>query len=203
MKPRNLKSIANFIYETGILSKTPRSGLWFLGTGNQSVAEHLLRTVYIGYCLAKLTPKADVDRVMFLCLIHDLGEGRVSDLNYAHQKYGRLAERQAIEDIGKSLPFGKEIRDAYTEEQAWQTLEARIAKDADNLEWMATLCEEAAKGNTKGKQWAKGAARRLKTSVAKRLGALLLKTNPDDWWHDESDHWFINRNPKFRRWKGK
>ncbi len=58
MTPRSLKSIANFIYETGILSKTPRFGLWFLGTGEQSVAEHLLRTTYIGYVLAKLTPKS-------------------------------------------------------------------------------------------------------------------------------------------------
>ena len=33
MKDNDLKAVADFVYEVGILSKTPRSGLWFLGTG--------------------------------------------------------------------------------------------------------------------------------------------------------------------------
>src|SRR3989344_8509357 len=102
--PRDLKTLANFVYEVGILSKTPRSGLWFLGTGKQSVAEHLFRTTMIGYVLAHLVPEANKERLLFLCLVHDLGEGRTSDLNYVHQKYGRLAESQAVADIAKALP---------------------------------------------------------------------------------------------------
>lgn len=54
----DIKAISHFIYETGILSRTPRSGLWFLGTGQQSVAEHILHTAFIGYALAYLTPDA-------------------------------------------------------------------------------------------------------------------------------------------------
>src|SRR3989344_3512233 len=107
---KEVQSIADFIYEVGILSKTPRSGLWFLGTGAQSVAEHLLRTAYIGYALGSITPKVDRNKVVVLCLLHDLGEARTSDLNYVHQRYGRLAEEKAIDDIANSVPFGKEIR---------------------------------------------------------------------------------------------
>src|SRR3989338_1931883 len=126
----DLKSITDFIYEVGILSRTPRSGLWFLGTGNQSVAEHLLRTTYITYALCYLTPKADRERAILMALTHDLGEGRTSDLNYVHQKYGRLAEDKAIADIAKTVPFGKEIQKLYTEEQAKETLESKLVKDA-------------------------------------------------------------------------
>lgn len=198
MKKSNLTPIASFIYESGILAKTPRSGLWSLGTGRQSVAEHLYRTTMIGYALAHLVPKASKQRLLFLCLMHDFAEGRTSDLNYVHQKYGRLAESQAFDDIARILPFGKEMRAAYIEEQARTTLEAKLAKDADQLEWLATLCEEAAKGNAKAKTWAKIALKRLKTPAAKKLGKLLLLTHPDAWWFNERDPWFVTRAARLK-----
>ena len=51
--------LARFVYELGIHKETPRSGFWFLGTGKQSVAEHLFRTAMIAYALAYVTPEAD------------------------------------------------------------------------------------------------------------------------------------------------
>jgi 5'-deoxynucleotidase YfbR-like HD superfamily hydrolase len=52
-----MKNIANFLFEAGMLKRTPRSGFQFLGTGAESVAEHILRTSYIGYALGKLLKK--------------------------------------------------------------------------------------------------------------------------------------------------
>src|SRR6185503_5423930 len=136
---KNLAAIANFVFEAGNLSKTPRSGLWLLGTGHQSVAEHSLRCAFIGYSLCYMTPKADLNKVVMMCLFHDLGESRTSDLNYLHQRYGRLAEAQAIEELSRILPFGKAMKRIYdeVESKANRTLEAKVAKDADNLEWLA------------------------------------------------------------------
>jgi putative hydrolase of HD superfamily len=193
MNKKELQQITDFIYESGILRHTPRSGFWFLGSGRQSVAEHLFRTTIIAYALAHLTPKADKDKMIFMALVHDLGEGRTSDLNYVHQRYGRLAESQAFEDIALSVPFGKEMRDAYLEEQKRETLEAKLVKDADQLEWIASLREEEVKGNAKARVWAKIAQKRLKTPAAKKLGVLLMKTAPDSWWFDKTDRWFVGR----------
>ena len=109
--------IANFVYETGIHSKTPRSGFWFLGSGDQSVAEHLFHTAMIAYALAYLEPKADKNKVVLMALFHDIGEGRTSDHNYIHQRYGRLAEADAVADISENIPFGKEILGLFKEEQ--------------------------------------------------------------------------------------
>lgn len=201
MKKVPLQPLVNFIYEVGILRHTPRSGLWFLGTGTQSVAEHILRTIFIGYVLSKLEPKADADKIMRLCLMHDLGEGRTSDLNYVHQKYGRLAEVQAIADIAQTLPFGKEIKDHYTEAHEKKTLEAKLAKDADNLEWICTLREEEVKGNIKATSWITSAIKRLKTAAGKNTGKRLLATHPDAWWYNEKDDWFVNRDKKDKTWK--
>ncbi|MBI3458827.1 HD domain-containing protein [Candidatus Azambacteria bacterium] len=195
------KKITNFIYEVGILSKTPRSGLWFLGTGKQSVAEHLLRTAYLGYVLSYLSPQVDRFKIILMCLFHDLGEGRTSDLNYIHQKYGRLAEATAINDIASSVPFGKEIKDLYEESKLKQSLEAKLVKEADNLEWLATLREEEVKGNIKAQKWAAIAYKRLKTPMGKKLGKLFLTVNPDAWWFDEKDEWFVDRDLKLKPWK--
>ncbi|MBI1998757.1 MAG: HD domain-containing protein [Parcubacteria group bacterium] len=200
-KSKDVEQIANFVYEAGALSKTPRSGLWFLGSGTQSVAEHLLRTSYIAYALCHLTPAANKNRVIFLALMHDIGEGRTSDLNYVHQRYGRLAEAQAVKDIATSVPFGEEIKGAYEEEQARASLEAKLAKDADNLEWISTLREEEVKGNIKARSWIEIAEKRLKTEAGQAVGARLLKTHPDAWWFDEKDKWFVTRAPSEKPWK--
>ena len=126
-------NLAAFVYETGIHARTPRSGFWFLGSGNQSVAEHLFHTAMIAYALAHMEPKADRNKVVLMALFHDIGEGRTSDHNYIHQRYGRLAEAEAVKDIANSVPFGGEILDLFTEEQEKITLEARLVKDADQL----------------------------------------------------------------------
>lgn len=196
MKKKDLESIANFIYEAGILSKTPRSGLWYLGSGKQSVAEHMLRCAYIGYALSYLTPEADTNKVVQMCIFHDFAEGRTSDLNYVHQKYGRLAEKRAMNDVVKSIPFGKDIKKIYAEVEKKETIDAKLAKDADQLEWLATMREEEEKGNSKAHTWAEIAFKRLKTDAGKEVGEYLLKTHPDAWWFDENDHWWVDRKKK-------
>lgn len=188
--------LARFVYESGIHSKTPRSGFWFLGSGDQSVAEHLFRTAFITYTLCYLEPKADRNKAILMSLVHDYAEGRTSDLNYVHQRYGRLAENAAFDDIAASVPFGGEMHALYLEEQKRETLEAQIVKDADILEWLASMCEESAKGNTKAREWAQIALKRLKTPAGKRLGRELMKTPPDSWWFDKDDSWFVDRKKK-------
>ena len=82
-----MDEIVKFLFEVGILSKTPRSGFHFLGSGNQSVSEHTNRVIFIGYALASLEKNIDMLKVLKMCLFHDITETRISDLNYVHQKY--------------------------------------------------------------------------------------------------------------------
>lgn len=192
--------IADFVYETCIHSKTPRSGLWFLGSGSQSIAEHMFHTAMIAYALCHFEPKADRNKVVLMALFHDIGEGRTSDHNYVHQRYGRLAEPEAVKDIARSVPFGSEILKHYQEEEAGKTLEAKLVKDADQLEWISTLRGEEVKGNSKARGWITIALQRLKTDAGKKLGKALAKTHPDAWWFNAKDAWFVNRRKKDRKW---
>lgn len=199
-KPANVyQSIANFVYETGIHSQTPRSGFWFLGSGSQSVAEHLFHTAMIAYALTHFAPKADKNKVVLMALCHDLGEGRTSDHNYVHQRYGRLSEADALADMAVNLPFGGELLALYKEEQARLTLEAKLVKDADQLEWLATLRGEEVKGNLKAREWIAIAHKRLKTPAGKKLGTMLMKMHPDAWWFNAKDAWFVDREVKYKK----
>lgn len=200
-KSTPLDQIVHFVYETSIHSKTPRSGLWFLGSGNQSVAEHLFHTALIAYALCHLEPKVDKHKVVLMALFHDLGEGRTSDLNYVHQRYGRLAEASAVADMAASVPFGDELAALFAEVQVKETLEAQLVKDADQLEWISLLRAEEAKGNMKATEWMKSALQRLKTEAGKALGERMLVIHPDAWWFNPSDNWFVERGEEDRQWK--
>jgi putative hydrolase of HD superfamily len=194
--PKQGKDITNFLFEVGILSKTPRSGFHFLGTGAQTVSEHIARTVYIGYTLASLE-NVDVLKVLKMCLFHDLGEARVSDLNYVHQMYVEKKERQAIHDVAEVLPFGTDIEKTVDEFELRESREAIIAKDADNLEWILSLKEQVDVGNTRAKDWIDSAVMRLKTENAQELAKHIQKTDSNAWWFgDKNDSWWVNRDKK-------
>lgn len=191
----DLKAVVNFLFEVGILSKTPRSGFQLMGSGEQSVAEHTTRTVYIGYVLGTMDGTVDVAKIMKMCLFHDLAEGRVSDLNYVHQKYNRRDEYKAIDDLANTLPFGEEIKQNFAEHEEKKTKEAIYVKDADNLEWMISLKEQIDIGNERARDWAMIAARRLKTDIAKAIAEVVMTTDSIEWWAgDKNDEWWVNRN---------
>lgn len=192
---KDTKNIVNFLFEVGILSKTPRSGFHFLGSGKQSVAEHVHRVVYVGYVLSALDGDADTEKVMKMCLFHDLAEARTSDLNYVHQKYALSDEERAVSDLANSLEFGQDILETLREFRERKTKEAKLAKDADQIEWILSLKEEVDTGNTRANTWIPSAVKRLSTDAAKKLGEKIIKTNSDDWWFsNKDDRWWVTRN---------
>src|SRR3990172_7933275 len=128
---RAMKNIANFLFEAGMLKRTPRSGFQFLGTGAESVAEHIFRTSYIGYALGKMDASINTDRLIKMCLFHDLPEARTGDLNYVNKKYVEANETKAIEDLAQTVPFVNEIQELILEYSDGESLEAKLAHDAD------------------------------------------------------------------------
>ena len=114
MGEKKMREIADFLFEVGMLKKTPRSGFQFLGSGCESVAEHVLRTLYIGYVLCKMDSEADELTVLRLCLMHDLPEARTGDMNYVNKKYVTVDEKKAIRELAEPLFFGRRSRPLST-----------------------------------------------------------------------------------------
>ncbi|MEA3348025.1 MAG: HD domain-containing protein [Pseudomonadota bacterium] len=100
--------MAEFLFSAAMLRRTPRSGLQFLGSGRESVAEHVFQTMITGYTLAKMELEGggeiDEKRLLQLCLLHDLLEARTGDLNYVNKKYLEVDEAGALADMCKP-PF--------------------------------------------------------------------------------------------------
>jgi putative hydrolase of HD superfamily len=188
-----MKKIAKFLFEVGMLKRTPRSGLQFLGSGNESVAEHTCRTVYIAFALAGMVDGIDENRLLKMCLFHDLVETRTGDLNYVNKKYVQSDEMKAMSDICRQLPFGREMESLFREFDEGKTMEAQLANDADQLELILLLRECQDLGNKYSADWIPIAIKRLKTDAAIELAQAILNTDWSSWWFEADDEsWWIN-----------
>jgi putative hydrolase of HD superfamily len=185
-----LKSIVNFLFELGMLKKTPRSGFQFLGSGRESVADHAFRVAAIGYTVARLDKRADAFTVMLMCLFHDLPESRTGDLNYVNKRYVEVKEDQAIRDLTKNLPFGEELQELLEEFKRAESREAQLARDADQLDLILGLKEHQDLGNRYAEDWIHFARKRLKTDLGKQLAVQILETDSTAWWFEGKDHWW-------------
>ena len=186
-----MKNIANFLFEAGMLKRTPRTGFQFLGSGTESVAEHIFRTSLIGYTLAQIDGSVDVSRVVLLCLFHDIPEARTGDLNYVNKKYCHVDESRAIEDLAKTLPFGDDYRDIQREFMAQESRAAQIAHDADQLEMILALKEYKDLGNRYADEWYPVTIKRLRTEIAKSLAETIWMTDSSRWWFDDDSEWWV------------
>jgi putative hydrolase of HD superfamily len=191
-----MESIADFLFEMGMLCKTPRSGYQFLGSGRESVAEHVLRTVYTGYALCKLNPSLNELRVLKMCVLHDLPEARTGDMNYVNKKYVQVDEAKAVRELTESLSFGDDIRQAIDEFNAKETMESRIARDADQIALILQLKEYGDLGNKYSEEWIQYALQRLCTEEGRKLAARIIQTDSSHWWFKEKNDWWINGNSR-------
>ena len=185
-------NIANFLFEAGMLKRTPRSGFQFLGSGAESVAEHIFRTIYVGYVLGNMHGEADVDRIVKMCLFHDLPEARTGDLNYVNKKYVKVDEKKAIKEIAATLPFGDEIKELIREFNQGDTIEALLARDADQIEMILALKEYKDLGNVYADEWLQFAMKRLTSEVAKKLAGIIMETDSSLWWFSDKGDWWVN-----------
>jgi putative hydrolase of HD superfamily len=187
-----MKNIVNFLFEIGILKKTPRSGYQFLGTGNESVAEHSFRVAVIAYLLAKNEPKADMQKVVLMSLFHDFHEARTGDHNYVHKRYVTVNENKAVNDLARKLSFGQEIVSLIDEFNSRETLEAQLSQDADQLDFILELKRQQDLGNISAGEWLKYSAKRLITDFAKTLADEIFTTDSSDWWFKKKEELWVN-----------
>ena len=191
-----MDSIADFLFEVGMLSKTPRSGYQFLGSGKESVAEHILRTIFVGYTLCKLDPALDEFRVLKMCTLHDLPEARTGDMNYVNKKYVAADEEKAVRELTEHLSFGNDIKEFIDEFNRKETKESLAVRDADQIAFILQLKEYGDLGNKYAEEWISYALQRLSTETGKELAARIIQTDSSNWWFKDKSDWWVNGNNK-------
>ncbi|MDR2612387.1 MAG: HD domain-containing protein [Deltaproteobacteria bacterium] len=192
--------LADFLYEGLMLKRTPRTGWQFLGRGRESVAEHSYGVVFISYALASRARgrgrAPDMERLLLLALFHDLPEARTGDHNYMNKRYVASYEDRAHADAVKALPFAPELESLYGEWKACETLEARLAHDADQLDMVCELARLAADGCHQAAEWIAFARKRFRTDEGRELCAAAESRDPGAWWFERKDeYWVAPRGP--------
>ena len=73
-----------------------------------------------------------------------------------------------------------------------QTLEARLAADADQLDMILELRRLDRHGHAQAAEWLTYAAKRLKTPEGQRLCREILVSGPDDWWFEKNESLWVD-----------
>ena len=104
---------------------------------HESVAEHCFRLALMAYLVKDEFPDADIDKVIKMCLIHDLGESFTGDIPaFNKTKSDEETEKLALHTWLMKLPepYSGEMSALYQEMEDRQTLEAKLYKALDGLE---------------------------------------------------------------------
>lgn len=103
----------------------------------ESVADHSWRLAFMPLLLKDSFPGVDIDKVIKMCLIHDLGEAVTGDIPcFKKTAADEATEKSAINSLLSALPEGTraEFSALYDEMEALETKEARLYKALDCLE---------------------------------------------------------------------
>ena len=110
---------------------------WTSTGRHETVAAHSWRLGVMALLLRGEFPGADMERVLRMCLIHDLGECFTGDIpSFLKSGGDEERERSALETWVASLPapYSVELKTLYAEMDALETDEARLYKALDKLE---------------------------------------------------------------------
>ena len=181
-----MESIINLLFQARILKEIPRSGFQFLGSGKESVAEHSFAVTFIGYVMAEMVAEADAKKLISMCLVHDLAEARIGDLNYVQKKYVTADEKKAVEDTVKDLPFGSSLSSLIQEFNENLTIEAQLAHDADQIALILDLKYLSDIGYGLSNKWLPPVLKRLTTDTGRILAEKIMNVKQDSWWISDS-----------------
>lgn len=103
----------------------------------ESVAEHSWMMTVMAFFMRDEFPDADMDKVIEMCIIHDLGEAFTGDIpTFEKTKEDEKIEEKLLADWIKTLPAGyaEKMQLLYEEMEEQKTQEAKIYKAIDKLE---------------------------------------------------------------------
>ena len=118
------------------LKDTPRHCTTTKGR-TESVAEHSWRVSLMAFLLRNEFSELDMDKVVRMCLIHDLGECFTGDIpTFVKTESDRKTEDSLLQKWFAGLPeeVSSDMADLYAEMEAQETNEAKLYKALDKLE---------------------------------------------------------------------
>ena len=158
----SIDTLIRVVEESGRLKTLRRAGWVRVGVpGPESVADHSFRVALLALLLG---PRLglDVDTMIRMALVHDLGEARLGDITPADRISKAEKSRDeaaAFGEIVDGLPEGPALFDLWREYETGATPEARAVRQLDKLEMaFQALAYERAHGHPLDEFWASARA---------------------------------------------
>ncbi len=110
---------------------------WTSSGRQESVAEHSWRLAMLAYFVKDEFPEADSDKVIMMCLCHDIGEAYKGDIPaFSKTENDKNVERLDYEKFVAALPqpFRNEMSALIKEMWDCETIEAKICRALDKME---------------------------------------------------------------------
>ena len=104
---------------------------------HESVAEHTWMMTFIAFLLSEEFTDIDMDRVIKMCIIHDLGECLTGDIpTFDKTNFDEQAEKTLLKEWINNFPLknSKIMLELYREMEKMETREAKVYKAIDSLE---------------------------------------------------------------------
>ena len=104
---------------------------------HESVAEHSWRIALMALLMEDEFPEINIDKVIRMCIIHDLGEAFTGDIPAFEKKdEHRVKEDEVFLNWVDSFPepYGKEFKELIIEMRELKSNESKLFKALDNLE---------------------------------------------------------------------
>jgi 5'-deoxynucleotidase YfbR-like HD superfamily hydrolase len=185
LREHPLSGAADFLHEMGQLKKLKRAGWRFAGVPDpESVAEHTFRVAIVGIALATLEG-ADPGRTATLCLLHDSPETRVGDIEAVGRAYVTTSSPEVV-SVHQTAAMPDELASVFQElvraYEAEDSIESRLAHDADKIETLLQAREYEADGRHDTLEWQESFQAALRTDAGKQLAEAILATTPRTWW---------------------
>ncbi|MBI2589690.1 HD domain-containing protein [Candidatus Berkelbacteria bacterium] len=180
------------LYEIGTLRHLDRVWKQFLGPETANCAEHLFRVAWIAFTIAKLEGAGDHEKILKLALLHDVAESRTGDVHYLSRQYTKRDDALATQDTFDGTIHEAEMLALAQEYESRQSIEAKIVKDADNIDVELELSELRKRGHSMGEIWIESRKKNvyptLFTKTAQALWDQIVTADPHAW------HLTSNRN---------
>ncbi len=151
----------------------------------ENLAEHHFRVSWIALIIAKYEDVKDVEKVIKMALLHDIGESRTGDANWHQKKYVQQFPDKALKDVFNGSIFEKDAQGLWQEYINRKSIESKVARDADQLDADFEIQEQKVKGFQFPKEWS--SIRRnvcnntFYTKTAKEIWRHLQKSDPHHW----------------------
>ena len=139
------RALIDFLRVMERLKDAPRH-CWTTGGRRESVAEHSWRVSLMAMLMADEFPGVDIDRVVRMCLVHDIGEAITGDIpTFLKTDADRTVEGREVEALISGLPepWPEKLGELFREMEALQTPEARLYKALDRMEAIQSHNESA------------------------------------------------------------